>query len=86
MYFQINKNLFQNKKLKYFDTLNGTRINRRHSRRFFLLQFFLNKNVFQAGMYGTALATVASYEKRNKVILFTIEEDCVIIFRKIIEL
>lgn len=30
-----------------------------------------------AGMYGTALATVASYEKKNKVILFTIEEDCV---------
>lgn len=28
-------------------------------------------------MYGTALATVASFEKKNKVILFTIEEDCV---------
>ena len=28
-------------------------------------------------MYGTALASVASYEDRCTVCLFTIEEDCV---------
>ena len=28
-------------------------------------------------MYGTSLAHVASYEKRNKVILFDIAADCV---------
>lgn len=28
-------------------------------------------------MYGTALATVASFEDRCRVTLFTIEEDCV---------
>ena len=38
--------------------------------------------ILGAGMYGTALATVASFEKKNLVCLYTIEADCVSFFFK----